>query len=436
MSLAQRLPPHTQSRNPTFASTTTISTSRHPPTMPSLLTLPPELRRLILSYILPETHSLPFPIHPTPPSPFPHAIRNILHTNHLLRVDTAHLIGTWSPMWMIPSPVYLTTANPALNGNGSQVEQSNLATWLPSLTISGVRKTPKLERICLDIWHESDRNRITWTCFCVGEDRWTHHDLVSSWASSISYLPTSTSTSTSAASNTGVLAGVKEVYLDITPAPAGIRRGHRIAMYPLLHDKRVQTFLSYHLHDVADLVRSISTYYSSKVKVKVNLTGTLSTKSIFYPDAIVNTLFASDVWCEWVGSYIPTQVGRFHKLSTSVNRLVHTRDVGQAKKRGEVHPWKKLEGVEWARDTGWQWGVVADLDGDGDEGGVERCVDDLKRVAEFAWGKEEVGVGEMDMGKAGNVRRKLQHLLARDIGLTTQSVGEGEGRRVIVRREA
>ncbi|KAH7067435.1 hypothetical protein BKA63DRAFT_117965 [Paraphoma chrysanthemicola] len=393
--------------------------------MPSLTTLPTELRRLILSSLLPETHSLPFPIRSTTPTPFPRAILNILHTNHLLRADTSHLLSTWSPIWSIPSPIYLTTPNPNFdnNDNATQSSKSNLSTWLPSTNLEGTRKTPRLERICLDVWHESDRNRITWTCFCVGEDNWTHHDLVAAWASAISYLPRPPR---------GSSAGVKEVYLDITPAPAALRDKHRIAVYPLLHDKRVQTFLTCHIEDVDNLVRWIHCYYDAKVEVK--LIGTLSVRSAFYPDAIVASVFMAEVWCEWVGTLIPVHVGRFHKLSTSVHRLVHTRDVGQASKRGEVHPWKELEGVEWGRDMTWQWAVVADMDGD--EGGVDRCVDDLKRIAEFAWGKEEIGLAEMEMDRGGNVRRKLQHLLARDIGLTTQSVDEGEERRVTVRRKA
>ncbi|KAF2023199.1 hypothetical protein EK21DRAFT_17539, partial [Setomelanomma holmii] len=357
----------------------------------SLITLPTELRREILTYLFRTTHALPLPI--KSPTPLPCVILNLLHINALLRHDTASLLPTWSPIWFIPTPTYFTA--------------NDLTKCLPSITIDGIRRTPKLESICPDIFAESDKHRIPWCCYCVGEENWTYPELISAWASSVPCLPDGV--------KDGI--GLKGVYLDITPTPRSLRTQHRITFYPFLHDKRTHKFLE-HADDIIALVRQVQAHYNARIPV--HLTGSISAKS-----GSVNYILRSlEYTYNFVGTYLDPKIGRFAKLSTAVSRIINPQVAAQFLARGTPHPLASLRDVKWSRKTTWQYAIVADMEWE------ERAMWDSRVLAQFAGKKEEV----LEMKRVGRERRKLQHCVAMDLGLETEGVGEGDERRVIVRK--
>jgi len=61
----------------------------------------------------------------------------------------------------------------------------------------------KFDRICLDLFYTSDIKRMICICYCYSPETWTHPELVAAWADAVPLLPN----------------GVKEVWLDVTPAP-------------------------------------------------------------------------------------------------------------------------------------------------------------------------------------------------------------------------
>lgn len=366
------------------------------PAMPTLLTLPSELRQRILTLLLPPKITLN--------APLSSQIPDILAISHHLRLDVLQLIPSWSPLVYISHPHQIPDFS------------------IPSITSTstGITYTPKCTRICIDVFHDSDPKRINWTCYCGHLDTRSHPELVAAWMRVVPFLPLNT--------------GIQEIYIDVTPAPAAKRRGHRLNLNTFISARCARKFLLCHVDDVAALASSISSQYNYTGKLKIGLTGTLShANHSSYHDDVANASNVPDL--EFNGTWISRRQGNFHRIQTAVHKLVNRQSVRHHTLRGQTHPFAWLLGVTWSKKTEWAWARIADIDEPGlyDMPTEKDILGDLEMLVRFNTyrGKAEVLV----MDPAPDKRRKVQHCVAEDLGLVTESQGVGRERRVVVRKK-
>jgi hypothetical protein len=159
--------------------------------MPSLLTLPTELRHKLLLEVLPTTL--------TTSSPLPTQLLTLLTINHQLRLDTLRIIPTWSPTHILTH-----------------------AYSLPTISIQHASQTysPKCHHIILNIFATSDAYRIQNTCYCSGPETYSHPEIVASWTRLFAQKPRDAS----------LFQYVKTLALNVTPAPRRYRTGHRLKL--------------------------------------------------------------------------------------------------------------------------------------------------------------------------------------------------------------
>lgn len=260
----------------------------------------------------------------------------------------------------------------------------------------------KIDRICLDLFYTSDIGRITWTCYCRHPGMWTHPELIAAWAEAVPLLPD----------------GVKEVWLDVTPAPAKKRNQHRMILNRFIDDQRVSDkFLGGHVSDVAALVTRIDQHYGGSVQVL--LTGTITPKSRYFLSQ-VNESVGREL--EFRGPSISAEDLQFAKINNGVLRMTSKKRGWTGRRRGDKHPLSWLIYVTWDRRTELLYALLAH------EGMETAALDDVKKIAEFRNGE-----GELELPPASKLRRGFQHCIAADMGgLKTVGVGEGDDRHVVV----
>ena len=340
--------------------------------MANLLALPAELRQNILALLLPDINIL-F-------KPWPRSIRDLLHISTCLRDDMGPVISTWSPLHHIPNPRELAKFR------------------AQTIRLDNCIRTPRIERICLDLFDESDLNRILQTCFCQGDHAHSHPELIAAWMNAVELLPKN----------------INSVFLDITPAPASKKNQHRVVINAFVHDKRpARNFLLCHIQDVSALIRAIDKHYDGQIPIA--LTGVVSTKSRFY---VQRLQMDSECDLDFVGTWVTAEQAQYKKIDAAVDKLA-------SKKHGNPALYQHLKYVEWSKETKWTYAKVADA-GEGE--GVDQ---DLRMIAEFIADEER---DALSMQPAENLRRAMQHDIARDIGFKSQSDGDGPDRHVVIRR--
>ncbi|KAF3032440.1 hypothetical protein E8E11_001401 [Didymella keratinophila] len=340
--------------------------------MPSLPDLPTEIRQQILHLALPDTHRIDFP--------WPAKITSLFLINKRLFHDMTTVMTTWSPLHYVSFP-------------------SSLAPTHNNRTYAR-----KLERICLDLFHASDKHRIQWKCYCQGYEKYTHPELIEAWAAAVPQLPES----------------AKEIYLDITPAPAATRNKHRLYLRKFVYDKcAAKVFLGGHVQDVAALVRRIDKRYGGRVKI--GLTGTLSTKSAFFVE-LVKAWAELDL--EFVGEWVSGADARWASLDEAVQRMTSRKLMWQGKKSGDRHAMAWLRDVQWSRKTLFLFARLAD------EGLEAAAIADVKKIAEF---REMQGEPELALEPVTGLQRAFQHCFAAELTLTSAGEGDGDSRDVVVR---
>ncbi len=339
--------------------------------MSTLLTVPAELRQSILALCLPDTNHLA--------NPWPPSVLRLFHISSSLRKDMGQVFGTWSPLHYIPRPKNL----------------SNLKAQ--TIEIDGCVHTPKIERICLDLFHESELNRILWTCFCRGPEFYSHPELIAAWAEAVHLLPKD----------------VREVFLDVTPAPAKKRFAHRVIVRAFVHDKQVaRTFLDCHIEDVSALLRAVDKHYQGQVPIALN--GTLSLRSRGFINAV-----ALESGVDFVGTWITADEARFKKIKSVIQQTFGP------KKRPFHHLYAPLGNVKWSKETTWTFAKIVD------GGEEESVIEDLKIFGEFMLDEER---HTLAMQPAEPIRRALLHNIAKSVGFTSESEGEGSDRYVVIRK--
>ncbi|KAL5403381.1 hypothetical protein PMIN03_009909 [Paraphaeosphaeria minitans] len=345
-------------------------------TMPAFYDLPTELRQRILALAMPELSLVR--------KPWPQSMLNLMHINQQLRSDMGFVIDSWSPIHHASHPEDIRRIRDL------------------SLTLCGRRRCPKIERIRLDIFYSSDASVMRDTCYCRHHNYFSEADYWQKWNNAIAKLPSS----------------VSEVSIDVTPTPAELRNRHELTLNSFVHDSCVKHFLDSLSAEVADLVRILNEHDSGRLSVSA--TGRLSVKCRFFITALERI---SGVPVEFDGIWVSGEDCHFADINLVARQVARTGVGRKAERKGAKNPLAWLRDVRWSRQTSWTYAKVAHA------GEEEAVVQDLRVFADFT-NDDRKELLEMD--PVGGVRRALQHRMAEDLGLKTESEGDGPERRVVV----
>ncbi|KAH6016249.1 hypothetical protein HBI84_010410 [Parastagonospora nodorum] len=346
--------------------------------MLSFTDLPAEIRQRIISLNFPDTCGVGMR--------FPREIRAPLHTSRSLRLDTAEVLKTWSPIHYISHPKQLhRLPSPYIDSPDQYCLPKT-----PSALIDGRTYSPRLQRVCIDLFHDALEDKILWTCYCEAGDRqYSHHELVSNWADVVKYLP---------------IEGINEVYVDVTPAPHSSRPKARtgLVIRPMLYDKRIGTFLACHTDDVGDLVAAIHKHYQGRAELK--LTGNLSAKTEWFLACLDRR---SNLGLDYVGKLYTGDEPCFQGIYQAVAHIVTKEEVNEARRRSESHPLAWLQQTQWSKDVQWTYAKLVEL---GEEKGV---MEDLRTLVEF---KVHAERKVLKFAHTSGYRQAFQQRAAKNLG--------------------
>lgn len=218
---------------------------------------------------------------------------------------------------------------------------------------------------------------------------------------------------------------VRDVWLDVTPAPVDKREPHpkwRGCGPPWLDlfvhgDAAARRFLGSHVHDVAALVERLDERYGGRANIR--LSGRLSEKSAFFVEAVGREVGRV---MEFVGTWVSNE-DALAAFALSRFTCPMARKEGGCGTHSNDFAW--LADVAWSRETG---NVFTEL---ADQGGEWFLQDTLKIIARFCGSKDESLVF---VPPRSDLKRMFQHQIAAILGLETVEVGEGNDRHVVVRR--
>ncbi|KAL1595152.1 hypothetical protein SLS60_009840 [Paraconiothyrium brasiliense] len=300
---------------------------------------------------------------------------NLMHINEQFRSDMGFVIDSWSPIHVVAHPEDIP-----------QIQEQ-------FIMLHERRHSPKIERICLDVFHSSETSQMMTTGGWLGQHYFCKPGYWRSWEEAIPKLPPS----------------AKEIWFDLTPAPADMRNRHGLTINPFVHDKRTQQFLEAHSSEVARLIWLVNKRYSGCITIRA--TGRLSERSTFFITALQ---IESGIPVEFDGVWVSGEDTVFADINLLARQIARTGVGRKAERRGAPNRLAWLRNVKWSRQTSWTYAKVAHA------GEMEAAVQDLRNLVDFA--KEE-GEENLEMDAVDSVRRALQHRMAEDLGLKTVSEG-------------
>jgi hypothetical protein len=339
--------------------------------------LPTELRQRILALAMPEVNLVR--------KHWPQSLLNLMRINQQLRSDMGFVVDSWSPIHIV-----------AQSEDVPRIQAR-------SIEIYGRKRSPKTERICLDVFHTSKASQMMTTYWVVGHHYFHIAGYWQDWQNAIAKLPSSAT----------------EIWIDVTPAPADMRNRHGLTINSFVHDKRTRRFLRDHSAEVASLIRLVNEHYSGRISIRA--TGRLSEKSTSF---LTTLQIEAGMPVAFDGIWVSGESAVFNDINIVAGRIARTGVGKRAERRGAPNELAWLRDVQWSEQTLWTYAKVAHLGGE-----EEAAVQDLRNLVNFT--KEESG-NILAMGPVGAVRRALQHRMAGDLGLKTASEGVEPERRVIV----
>ncbi|KAF1956238.1 hypothetical protein CC80DRAFT_492501 [Byssothecium circinans] len=345
--------------------------------MPTLLTLPRELRQTILLHaVQQETHLIG--------RTYPKPILSLLQTCILLRNDMAWVISSWTPTWYLTKPSDLPSP--------------------PSITIVGTTYKPTITQITISIFHDTLVKNLKKADWITGYGYLAHPELITAWSASIPSLPKS---------------GIRTIFLDVTPAPGWMRSGHSTSLQSLLKDNRVaRLFMNEHGNTIPSLIRQVHDHYTRAVEIK--MTGTLNHRSRLFVSRVQMACLQWGRYVEFMGTFLDSEVA-----------LIRAVRIVAPKKKPEHVSWKEWESmrllgvlrrVTWAKDTKLAFERACDEDGE------DEMVSVLRQIATF---KASEDVERLEMPPAGKLQRAAVHKLSRDLRVSMVSEGEGDERHAV-----
>jgi hypothetical protein len=351
--------------------------------MATLTSLPHEIRQNIFLQLVQQEDQLIG-------SAYPKTIRTLLQTCNDLRNDMAWVLSQWSPtMWYLTTPFDLP--NP------------------PSITIAGTIYTPKFTHICISMLHYIPLGTICNKYHGTIYHSETHPE-VEEWSAVVAQLSTR---------------GIKTVYLDITLAPGWMRKGHENSFNSLLLDGQVQKHLQ--LCYQYKLLRLIQLFHGHYVAagnddIEIKLTGVLSNRAKQDIDSVSWRSKYSGIDADFEGTYIDCVERALHKAVRTLAPKVQPARMNKQDWAGCQHL-ARLRKVRWSRPS---WRLFNEAC---DEAGNEAMYAVLRQMAEY-WIIGNCAC--LEMPPASALRRTVIHNLAKDMGMSAESKGTGDDRRVAI----
>ncbi|KAH6643510.1 hypothetical protein C7974DRAFT_381692 [Boeremia exigua] len=235
---------------------------------------------------------------------------------------------------------------------------------------------------------------------------YTHPELVATWYCAVPFLDP----------------GVRELWIDITPAPVD-KRGRPQALLDVFVSEEFSAmrFLNGHVKDVTLLITRIDRHYEGRVRVR--LTGRLSTKSLVFVKAVRSQLGRE---LEYEGTWISADDARRARLGAVVAQetlCTLTRAGG----RCAAHTLAWLSGVSWSMKTGIIYVKLAE------KGLGYAVMQELKKMGQLRAHIGGTKEGVLVLPPAHRLRRAFQHQVAADLGLQTAEADGKDSRYVIAR---
>lgn len=218
---------------------------------------------------------------------------------------------------------------------------------------------------------------------------------------------------------------VKEVWLDVTPAPVEKREPHpkwRECGLPwfelFVHsDHAARRFLGGHVQDIAALVTRLDDRYGGRANIKFS--GRLSEKSAFFVEAVGQEVGRG---MEFVGTWVSNKDALAAFVSSRLLCSMFRRK-GRCGTHTNAFAW--LASVAWSQETGNVYTELAD------QGADYFCFRSLENIARFRDSRDNCVVLA---SPRSDLQRMFQYQTAADLGLEAIEAGEGDERHVVVRR--
>ncbi|KAJ4347269.1 uncharacterized protein N0V89_011209 [Didymosphaeria variabile] len=214
------------------------------------------------------------------------------------------------------------------------------------------------------------------TCWCLGHHYFRKPGYWRSWEEAITKLPSS----------------AKEIWIDVTPAPAVLRNRHGLTINSFVHDKRTQHFLASHSGVVARLIRLVNEHYSGRVTIRA--TGRLSERSTFFMKALQ---IQTGIPVEFDGVWISGEDTVFVDINIVARQIARTGVGRKAERRGAPNRLAWLRDVRWSRQTSWTYAKVAHA------GEEDSAIQDLRDLVNFAKEEGEVVLAMDSLGRISTV---------------------------------
>ncbi|KAF2011109.1 hypothetical protein BU24DRAFT_427316 [Aaosphaeria arxii CBS 175.79] len=414
--------------------------------MACLTSLPAEIRQDILVRLFPDSISISHPWR---------SLVILLHINRILRHDTALLINIWTPVSFVSRPSQLQAPNndfrqdipvylipdsllsisfpwrslitPFLANHNLQLSTSVLKTcgvptsavsrlsqlqasncnFRPNFLIDGNPYTAKSRQLTLSIFEDSKARPITWANQLVlwAPRGWVPHaELVQAWIDAVPNLPSNP----------------EEIHLDVTPVPADSRRKHPLQLRSYVHERSAREhFLDSHIDGVSRLVRDINKRFGGRVPI--HLTGSLSEKSEFF---VNNVRSKSGVDIKFKGTWVTAIDALWPSIAYAASTLAHLGQVKKGKGKGKgANRLTRFMRIKWSWPTKWAFAKVVH------DWGNDRAMEILTAFAKFEMDEKSESMSFEPVRKD---ERALQHHVAYDLGLESESYGSGSDRYVVV----
>ncbi|KAG8166118.1 hypothetical protein KVR01_004670 [Diaporthe batatas] len=404
--------------------------------MPTLLSLPPELRQHILSPCLPAD------VHNAGVAPRTAALLPLLLTCRAVRLDVLELLRSWSPLYHIEDPraFYVRSQQ---RGQRGRDDDDDVA---------------QMRRVSLRLFADLDLKRMRRVAPLGAHDEGCFD--VDAWLRCVGALPRP---------GDGDGAGaVESVVLDLTPVPVWMATWRPDWVRANVLDARNRPFLVGCEDGVRKIAAALFGVYEGAGGVSISLGGAVPSKArrvveagleILDPrlalEAQMGRMSVLDAGAggkvPFAGEYIKGPADEPTRLRLGLvclcwgvdvrglargdyafeTRLIQIRN--EARKNGLATPeldFRALGWVYWSKQSSTAYFVNAEAD-------ERRTRDELVRMLAFAVGvrTETAGPGAtVDFEPAIRVRRFLLHCLARDLELASVSVGDAGEKFVRVSR--
>ncbi|KAF2995658.1 hypothetical protein E8E13_001440 [Curvularia kusanoi] len=213
----------------------------------------------------------------------------------------------------------------------------------------------KLDCICLDLFYPTAAWQLRQMALARSQRLmiWEY-----SWAGTLLLLPRR----------------MKQIWLDITPAPAEKRKQHPLLLNVFLHKNKIgDRLFRYCGENIAKLARVIVGWRHGP---EVILTGTLSEKSLVHVKRLEEMVGRK---LKFSGKVVRGVDARFARIEEGLQQVTSRKNMWPGKKRGDKHPLSWLRDFSWRRATRESFAILVHED----QGQKVTLLDDVLNIARY-----------------------------------------------------